>query len=101
MDESIYSSYPPQLDPAQEAYLVTTIKDWAIQNGLAVRPHPTFVSKESDPQGVLATNAPVTLFPSPFPKVCFEEARALQKIYNQLYASITNDEDWLGKIMEE
>lgn len=101
MDESIYSSYPPHLDPAQEAYLVTSIKDWAIQNGLAVRPQPSFVPRESDPRGVLATNAPVTLFPSPFPKASFEEARALQKTYNQLYAAITCDEEWLGKIMEE
>lgn len=101
MDESIYSSYPPRLNPAQEAYLVTSIKDSAIQNGLAVRPQPTFVSRESDPQGVLATNAPVTLFPSPFPKACFEEARTLQKTYNRLYAAITCDEEWLGKIMEE
>lgn len=101
MDDTVYSSYPPQLDPAQEAYLVTTIKDWAIQNGLAVRPHPSFIPGETDPQGVLATNAPVTLFPSPFPRSCFEEARALQTVYNRLYAAITCDEAWIGKIMEE
>lgn len=80
---------------------MTTIKDWAIQNGLAVRPAPSFVPKETDPKGVLATNAPVTLFPSPFPKSCFEEAKALQIVYNRLYAAITSDEEWLGKIMEE
>lgn len=101
MDDTVYSSYPPHLDPAQEAHLVTTIKDWAIQNGLAIRPPPNFVSKESDPQGVLATNAPVTLFPSPFPRSCFEEAKVLQTVYNELYAAITCDEEWLGKIMEE
>ncbi|EYE93398.1 glutathione synthase [Aspergillus ruber CBS 135680] len=101
MDNTVYSSYPPQLDPAQEAYLVTTIKDWAIQNGLTVRPQQSFVPRETDPKGVLATNAPVTLFPSPFPRSCFEEARALQTVYNQLYAAITCDEAWLGKIMED
>ncbi|PYI13077.1 putative glutathione synthetase [Aspergillus violaceofuscus CBS 115571] len=101
MTESIYSSYPPALNSAQKEFLVKTIKDWATQNGLVVRPSPTFVAKENDPQGVLATNAPVTLFPSPFPKACFEEARALQTVYNQLYAAITCDEDWIGKIMED
>lgn len=101
MTESVYSSYPPALDSAQKEFLVKTIKDWATQNGLVVRPSPTFVAKENDPQGVLATNAPVTLFPSLFPKACFEEARALQTVYNQLYAAITCDEDWIGKIMEE
>lgn len=101
MSDSIYTNYPPELNPAQKDFLVKTIKDWATQNGLMVRPHLSFVSKESDPYGVLATNAPVTLFPSLFPRACFEEAKALQTVYNQLYAAITCNEEWLGKIMEE
>lgn len=101
MDQSVYSSYPPDLDHAQEDSLVTAIKDWAIQNGLAVRPHPSFVQEDLDRKHVLAANAPVTLFPSLFPKSCFEEAKLLQTVYNQLYASITSNEPWLGKIMEE
>ena len=98
---SIYADYPPRLDSPQQESLVTTIKDWAIQNGLAVRPPPSSVPEESDPRHVLAANAPVTLFPSLFPRSCFEEAKALQTTYNQLYAAITSDEAWLGKIMEE
>ena len=101
MGDSIYANYPPLLDSAQREFLVTTIKDWTTQNGLMVRPAPTFVSKEVNPHGVLATNAPVTLFPSPFPRACFDEARALQTVYNHLYAMITCNEEWLGKIMEE
>ncbi|KAL2865643.1 glutathione synthase [Aspergillus lucknowensis] len=101
MTDSVYDNYPPTLNPAQKDFLVRTVKDWATQNGLMVRPAPTFVSKETDPQGVLATNAPVTLFPSPFPKSCFEEAKALQTVYNKLYAAITCSEEWIGKIMED
>ncbi|KAI9924459.1 hypothetical protein ASPWEDRAFT_23509 [Aspergillus wentii DTO 134E9] len=101
MDDSIYSSYPPHLNPAQQEYLVTTIKDWASQNGLVVRPSPALISQESNPHGVLATNAPVTLFPSLFPKSCFEEAKALQTVYNQLYAAITCNEEWIEKVMED
>ncbi|KAB8078396.1 hypothetical protein BDV29DRAFT_166296 [Aspergillus leporis] len=101
MADQIYSNYPPPLNPAQKEFLVTTIKDWATQNGLLVRPAPTFVPKETDPSGVLATNAPVTLFPSPFPKSCFDEAKYLQTVYNQLYAAITCNEEWIGKIMED
>ncbi|KAJ5689122.1 hypothetical protein N7462_003514 [Penicillium macrosclerotiorum] len=101
MAESIYNNYPPSLSTAQQEYLVTTIKDWAIQNGLAVRPAPNMLPEGADPNRVLATNAPVTIFPSPFPRACFEEAQALQTAYNQLYASITCDEKWLGKVMEE
>lgn len=101
MAQSILATYPPPLDPAQEQFLVSTIKDWTIQNGLTVRPPPNFVPEEAGQKGVLATNAPVTLFPSPFPKSCFEEARAVQTVYNELYAEITRDEKWLGEIMEE
>ncbi|OKL64527.1 hypothetical protein UA08_00202 [Talaromyces atroroseus] len=99
--DSVHSTYPPKLSPAQEQFLVSTIKDWTIEHGLTVRPPVTFVSQEAVSKGVLATNAPVTLFPSPFPKACFEEARAAQKVYNELYARITMDEKWLGEVIEE
>ncbi|KAL4807785.1 hypothetical protein BDV18DRAFT_136047 [Aspergillus unguis] len=101
MADSVYADYPPTLNPAQQDFLVKTVKDWATQNGLMVRPAPSFVSEEINPHGVLATNAPVTLFPSPFPRTCFEEAKALQTVYNQLYAAITCNEQWIGKIMED
>ncbi|KAJ5562844.1 hypothetical protein N7535_002711 [Penicillium sp. DV-2018c] len=101
MAESVYSNYPPDLSPAQQKFLVTYVKDWAIQNGLAVRPSSAIIPNGTDTNGVLATNAPVTLFPSPFPRSCFEEATALQEIYNELYAKITCDERWLGQVVEE
>jgi hypothetical protein len=100
MAESVYSNYPPDLSPAQQKFLVTYVKDWAIQSGLAVRPSSAIIPNGADTNGVLATNAPVTLFPSPFPRTCFEEAAALQGIYNELYANITCDEKWLGRIVE-
>lgn len=100
MADSVYSSYPPDLSAAQQKFLVTAVKDWAIQNGLAVRPSPAIVPPGTDLNGVLATNAPVTLFPSPFPRTCFQEATALQSIYNELYAAITCDTEWLGNIVE-
>lgn len=81
--------------------LVSTIKDWSIAHGLAVRPPPSLIPAETDPHNVLATTAPVTLFPSPFPKVCFEQATAIQKSYNELYAAIAQDEDFLKDIVEE
>ena len=101
MGDSVYSSYPPELSPTQRQCIVSTIKDWTIHNGLAVRPSPTSLPGNSDPERVLATNAPVTLFPSPFPKTCFETAGQVQTTYNELYGAISRDEAWLGKIMEE
>ncbi|EEP79518.1 conserved hypothetical protein [Uncinocarpus reesii 1704] len=100
MDQSAYSTYPPELSSEQKKYLVTTVKDWTIQHGLAVRPSPDVVSNASDANSVLATNAPVTLFPSLFPKSCYDSAVSVQTVYNELYAAITADEAWLGEIIE-
>lgn len=97
----MWESFPPQATEEQLEYLVQTVKDWTIFNGLTVRPNPSFVSNESNPNHVLATNAPVTLFPSPFPRRCFQQAQELQDVYNELYAAIASDEEWLGEIMKE
>jgi hypothetical protein len=93
--------YPPSLTIAESEHILSTIKDWSIAHGLAVRPPPAFLSPEADPHGVLATTAPITLFPSPFPRVCFDQAKSVQKAYNQLYASIAQDEGFLGDIVQE
>ncbi|KAH6636614.1 hypothetical protein F5144DRAFT_591706 [Chaetomium tenue] len=93
-------SYPPTLDDALEKdRLAQAIKDWTIANGLAVRPPPAVVS--NNPEGILAMSAPVTLFPSPFPKGCFEEAKAIQTKYNELYARISQDEEYLSGLVQE
>ena len=100
MAAPIYPEYPPELSPEQEKYLLSSLNNWSMANGLAVRPSTAFVSQEIDPSGVLAVTAPVTLFPSLFPRACFEEARFIQKPYNELYAAIANDEKWLGEIIQ-
>jgi len=101
MAASIYPPYPPALSPAQSDYLLSNIKDWSILNGLAVRPSPAFIPKDVEPSGSLAVTAPVALFPSLFPRACFEEARAIQTAYNELYALIASDEGWLQQVVEE
>lgn len=101
MANNIYTDYPPSLTPEQEEYLVQTVKNWTIEHALTVRPSTAIVSGEVNPKNVLATNAPVTLFPSPFPKACFEQARYLQKLYNELYAAIANDQKWLEDVLKE
>ncbi|MCJ1304286.1 hypothetical protein MMC08_007098 [Hypocenomyce scalaris] len=101
MAASIYPNFPPTLTQEQSDYLITSLKDWSIANGLAVRPSSAFIPEEVDPSGVLAITAPVTLFPSLFPRACFEEARAIQPAYNELYAAIARDVDWLGDIVKE
>lgn len=98
MSASISLRYPPQLTLEQREYLVAHLKDWSITHGLTMRPSPALVD---DVMGTLATVAPVTLFPSPFPRHCFEEAISIQPAYNELYSAISRDEEWLGGIVEE
>ena len=59
------------------------------------------MAQEADPRGILAIAVPVTLFPSPFPRVCFDQAVAVQKDYNALYAAISQDESFLAQIVKE
>lgn len=89
------SNFPPQLAAEQEGRLVSQIKDWCINHSLAIKSPDAVHSIEGEP----VTNAPVTLFPSPFPKSCFEHAIALQKVYNELYAAISDDVDWLEEVL--
>lgn len=101
MAASTYHEYPPELTSPQTDYLLSNIKDWSIFHGLAVRPSTAMVSKGVDPSRSLAVTAPVTLFPSLFPRACFDEAREIQVASNELYASIARDEEWLQGIVEE
>lgn len=94
-------SYPPVLEEQESERLVQVVKDWTVGNGLAVRPPASVAPAELDPRGVLATSAPVTLFPSPFPQVCFEQAKAVQTAYNELYARISQDEDFISRVVQE
>ncbi|KAJ3469183.1 hypothetical protein MRS44_003248 [Fusarium solani] len=94
-------AYPPTLKAEEKEALVETVKDWSIGNGLAVRPPPTVIAAEADPKGIAAVNVPVTLFPSPFPKQCFAQGKAVQKTYNELYASVSRDEEFLAQVVKE
>jgi glutathione synthase len=94
-------SYPPVVDNQESERLVQVVKDWTIGNGLAVRPPASVAPAEVDPRGILATSAPVTLFPSPFPQVCFEQAKAVQTAYNELYARISQDEGFISRVVQE
>ncbi|KAI0199707.1 hypothetical protein F4808DRAFT_205544 [Astrocystis sublimbata] len=93
--------YPPEITASEGARLTEVSKDWALAHGLTVRPPPAVLAAEADSQNILATAVPVTLFPSPFPKVCFEQGVAVQKAYNELYASISQDEEFLAAMVKE
>lgn len=89
------AAYPPTLSAAETEHLVCTVKDWSAGHGLVVRPPPTVIAAEADPKTVAAIPAPVTLFPSPFPRQCFAQALGVQTTYNELYAAVSRNEEFI------
>lgn len=101
MTRSLYPAYPPATSQKEQHHIVETIKDWSISHGLAVRPPPSLVPSEHNPNGVLAATAPVTLFPSLFPKRIFEQCLEMQCDYSLLYAAIASDEAFIESVLKE
>lgn len=91
----ILRSYPPELSPNSLSFLLTSLIDYSLSHGIIVRP------REPSENNYLASHAPVTLFPSLFPRNAWEQALKVQTIYNVLYARIANDVEWLAEIMAQ
>lgn len=84
----------PSLTPVEQSDLTENLTQWSLANGLIMYP-PNFKSYSA---GI----APVTLFPTPFPKKAFENAIAVQKLFNELYINVVSQhKEWLIKIIAE
>ena len=91
--------YPPECaDDAAQTHLLAAFTDYARAHGLAVKPPPAFAP---DPHNALATVAPVSLFPSLFPRRCFDEALRVQPLYNAVYAAVACGAEWLDQLAAE
>lgn len=86
-------SYPRTLSPQQLSHLIFNIRDYQLTHGMLLKYGPAATSITAVPVGV-------SLFPSLFPEPLFEEARALQPLYNTLYARVAEDEEWLGEVLK-
>ncbi|KAJ3159451.1 hypothetical protein HDU86_001769 [Geranomyces michiganensis] len=89
--------YPPPLPDAQLDELKNHAVDWALAHGLVVRAPAPPGADSSIPA---VTHAPVALFPSPFPRRCYEQALALQPLFNQLVDNIARDHAFLTEVMD-
>ena len=89
------NDYPPHALEYEAAPLVSEINDWSSHHDLVGHPRREGSFEPS------IVPAPVTLFPSPFPRQCFQEARDIEEAYNYLYAAIASDEQWLAEVVEE
>ncbi|KAI8052071.1 glutathione synthase, partial [Syncephalis plumigaleata] len=80
---SSMDSYPPTLSSNQRNELLATSMDWGSAHGL-------IVGAPNEPVQRLV-HAPFALVPSPFPRGCFEEARSLQALFNELMDRFLTD----------
>jgi glutathione synthase len=95
---SLLSQWPPQLSNHELKELTSQAASYAVTHALQYLPPRTSADCSSTPAS--AIHAPMTLFPTPFPRKLFEHARKLQSIYNVLYARIAMDKEFIDDIME-
>jgi len=83
-------TWPPSLTVEQLDYLLLLSTTYALSHGFTLlppsSPTPTF-------------SAPLSLFPSPFPRTLYQLAKEIQPIYNALYARIALDWEFLDRVM--
>ncbi|TRM62102.1 glutathione synthase [Schizophyllum amplum] len=93
--QSLIGQWPPALDEAQVEALSTLATSWALSHGLLYLP----VLSPQPPVPAAAIHAPISLFPSPFPRKLFLQAQRIQRTYNNLYSRIAMDTQFLDSVM--
>ncbi|GAA5937671.1 glutathione synthase [Sporobolomyces koalae] len=95
------SEYPPVISSEEEVELLEVASDYALSIGLVLRPVPVPVAGPGSTSldSTRAIHAPYSLYPTPFPRRLFQEALALQPIYNELYARITTSHAFLARVI--
>jgi glutathione synthase len=91
-------SYPPKLSQQELHTLREAAIDYALANGLVVR--PTTDKQIHFANNAAVTHAPFSLFPTPFPRREFEKAQKLQTIWNELIHRLSQDDAFLNEIMD-
>ncbi|KAL1411939.1 Glutathione synthetase [Vanrija albida] len=92
-------AWPPKTSDAQLASLLNEASTYALAHGFTLLPpHP---ASGAPPAPTHAIAAPLSLFPTPFPRAEYTRARGIQRLYNALYARIALDWAFLDGIFEE
>ena len=108
MSTSCLPQWPPVLSQDELHALTVQAATYALSHGLLYLPRsipptapPTTTGSTSTTVAAptSAVHAPVSLFPSPFPRSLFHLAQRLQRTYNVLYARIAMDEAFLDEII--
>lgn len=105
-----FPPWPPNLPDYEIKELVAHATDYALAQGLVVRPFPSAPGEEEKsadprngniPQSAAVLHAPFSLFPTPFPRSCYQEAFAIQVLYNELYARVAGDREFLRSTLAD
>jgi len=99
-------SLPPPLTIPQLTLLLSQTQDDQLVHGSIIKHfprhnaylHPDAQDAHGPP---FATPIGVSLFPSLFPRRLFQQALDLQTSWNELYAKVAVDEDWLQEVLGE
>jgi hypothetical protein len=81
--------WPPNLPKEKEEELKHLAIDWCSTNGLIVRNQSSFI------------HVPFSLFPSPFPRNCFDFAKDIQPIFNTLVDKVASDSDFINRVISD
>ena len=101
MPPSPLPEWPPALTDHHCNELAKLATTYALAHGLLYLP-PLTPGVEHQPRvPPSAIHAPISLFPTPFPRKLFERAQRLQRLYNALYARIALDTDFLDRVLGE
>ena len=93
MSSTSLPDWPPSLTEEQHAHLLLLSTTYALSHGFTLLPPaPT-----SPPTHAFA--APLSLFPTPFPRRLYDLAKEIQPLYNALYARIALDWEFLDRVM--
>jgi hypothetical protein len=85
--------WPPKATDQEREELLSLAVDYALSTSLVLRP-------QGDPPSTNeAIHAPFSLYPTPFPRHLFATALALQPLYNEVYARVTNDDEFLESVI--
>jgi glutathione synthetase len=93
MFPTCFAKLPP-LSPQQLASLIENIKDYQIIHGSLLK-----IINTAEESAILTRGIPVSLFPTPFPRKLFVDAKSLQKVFNELYVKLANDEEFLSRTL--
>jgi hypothetical protein len=97
--------WPPKLSEKRIEFLVRKATTWALANSFVLIP-PTPVDPNEDPDRpapvpppTRAQPAPLSLFPTPFPRRLYQQANSLQNMLNSLYMRVSLDHKFLDKVI--